>query len=92
MPSDRVLPLRLLLPVIPVENLAIGCRAGTPALGEISRLGWGGLGELVMRCMCRLNTQSQTVKGIVHTSTNRLEEKENLEHNHSWETDGHDSN
>ena len=44
MPSDRVLPLRLLLPVIQVENTAIGCKAGTPALGKIRGLGSGGGG------------------------------------------------
>ena len=38
-------------------------------------------------CAVSLNTQSQTVKGIVHTSTNRLEEKVNLECDHSWESD-----
>ena len=38
MPSDRVLPLRLLLLVIHVVNTAIGCNAGTPALGKISGL------------------------------------------------------
>ena len=79
MPSDRVLPLRLLLPVIQVQNMAIGCKAGTPALGKISGLRGRG-GELIGNevCVLSLNTQSQTLKGIAHTSTNRLEEKVNL--------------
>ena len=38
-----------------------------------------------------LNAQSQILEGIVHTSTNRLEEKVNFECNRSWESDGRDS-
>ena len=45
MSSDRVLPLRFLLPVIHVVNTAIRCKAGTPALGKISGLGGGGGGS-----------------------------------------------
>ena len=62
MPSDRVLPLRLLLPVIQVENTAIGCKAGTPALGRISGLRGEGV-ELIGNevCAVSLNTQSQTL-------------------------------
>ena len=62
MPSDRVLPLRLLLPVIQVENTAIGCKAGTPALGKISGLGSGGGreggGRAVMRRLLCLSIHS----------------------------------
>ena len=38
-------------------------------------------------CAVSFNTQSQTLEGIAHTSTNRLEEKVNLECDHSWESD-----
>ena len=58
MPSDRVLPLRLLLPVIQVQNTAIGHKAGTPALGEISGL-WGGVGESVIWCVCCLSIHTR---------------------------------
>ena len=58
MPSDRVLPLRLLLPVIHVENTAIGCKAATPALGKISGLRREGVELLVMRCVCCLSIHS----------------------------------
>ena len=83
-----MLPLCLLLPVIHVVNTAIGCKAGTPALGKISRLRGEGV-ELIANEVCAVSliTQSQTLKGIVHTSTNRLEEKVNLECNHSWESE-----